>query len=92
MFIFTVINGLFSFSGLILEFKITQKCEAFYGFKNNRVDFTKKLSLLCLSGKKKHSEATYFRFLDHLSNSGDHLIWVGVRRASCVYIFFSRTT
>ena len=87
MFIFTVINGLFSLSGLILEFKMTQKCEAFYGFKNNRVDFTKKISLLCFSGK-----ATYFRFLGHLSNSGDHLIWVGVRRASCVYIFFSRTT
>ena len=52
MFIFTVINGLFSFIGLILEFKMTQICEAFDGFKNIRVDFTKKLSLLCLSGKK----------------------------------------
>ena len=46
MFIFTVINGLFSLSGLILEFKMTQKCEAFYGFKNNRVDFTKKTKSL----------------------------------------------
>ena len=39
-------------------------------------------------------------FLGHLSNSGDLLLWVGVRRrpssvvrrASCVNIFFSRTT
>ena len=48
MFNFTVLNGLFSFSGLILEFKIKQKCEAFYGFKNNRVDFTKKNKSLML--------------------------------------------
>ena len=33
------------------------------------------------------------QFLGYLCNSGDLLLWVGVcRRASCVYIFFSRTT
>ena len=35
----------------------------------------------------------YAGFLGHLSHSGDLLLWVGVRhRASCVNIFFSRTT
>ena len=34
-----------------------------------------------------------FKFLGHLSNSGDLLLWIGVRRRpSCVNIFFSRTT
>ena len=34
-----------------------------------------------------------YNFLGHLSNSGDLLLWVGVRRrALCVNIFFSRTT
>ena len=88
-YVYFYCNKWFSFfkCGLILEFKMTQKCEAFLRFQEQQSRFHKKISLLCFSGK-----ATYFRFLGHLSNSGDHLIWVGVRRASCVYIFFSRTT
>ena len=32
------------------------------------------------------------KFLGHLSHSGDLLLWVVVRRASCVNIFSSETT